>query len=206
MTQETKDKIKATMIRKGLNPQIYYNENSLKKVIKFNQSRRGKPRVYKNVTKEEMGRKISIAKTGKKRPDMAERNKGNNYGAGNKGKKRTEEVKAERRIIRSKQKFNRVSNLEKGFALLLDVLEIEYKSQFMVCNDNILTFADFYFPSSNLCLFLDGDYWHNRPGSKERDESVNRMLINNGYKVLRLWEHEIKESKSNCLIKLRQLI
>ena len=54
------------------------------------------------------------------------------------------------------------------------------------------------FIEPNICIFCDGDYWHNRPGAQERDEYVNETLKEQGYKVLRFWEHEIHNSLENC--------
>jgi DNA mismatch endonuclease (patch repair protein) len=49
------------------------------------------------------------------------------------------------------------------------------------------------FIEPNICIFIDGDYWHSRPDKRQRDEEVNRYLLDRGYVVLRFWEHEIKE-------------
>ena len=39
----------------------------------------------------------------------------------------------------------------------------------------------------------DGDYWHKYPIGKNIDKFRNKELIEKGFKVLRLWEHEIRE-------------
>lgn len=68
--------------------------------------------------------------------------------------------------------------------------------------------ADIVFPRQKLAVFVDGCFWHgctvhSKPpkqnsgywGPKiarniERDEETNARLAANGWKVLRLWEHE----------------
>jgi G:T-mismatch repair DNA endonuclease (very short patch repair protein) len=58
---------------------------------------------------------------------------------------------------------------------------------------NILDFCQpDIFIEPNICIFADGDYWHNRPATVQRDIKVNKFLECNGYKVVRYWEHEIK--------------
>lgn len=58
------------------------------------------------------------------------------------------------------------------------------------------------FIEPNIVVFCDGDYWHNLPGYKERDTRINNNLDNLGYKVIRLWEHEIKNNIDYCLNKI----
>jgi G:T-mismatch repair DNA endonuclease (very short patch repair protein) len=38
----------------------------------------------------------------------------------------------------------------------------------------------------------DGDYWHNYPNGREIDNIRTKELIEKGFKVIRLWEREIK--------------
>jgi very-short-patch-repair endonuclease len=51
----------------------------------------------------------------------------------------------------------------------------------------------------NLVVFCDGDYWHNLPNYKDRDKRQNKELKKLGYKVCRLWEHEIINEPNKCL-------
>lgn len=69
---------------------------------------------------------------------------------------------------------------------------------------------DFAFPKHKLAVFIDGCFWHgckqsklptsNRSfwkkkitSNKERDRRVNKNIRAKGWKVVRIWEHEIKE-------------
>jgi G:T-mismatch repair DNA endonuclease (very short patch repair protein) len=47
------------------------------------------------------------------------------------------------------------------------------------------------FIEPSTAIFIDGDYWHNRPEQKERDKRVTEALISEGYSVYRIWEHEL---------------
>jgi DNA mismatch endonuclease, patch repair protein len=70
---------------------------------------------------------------------------------------------------------------------------------------------DFIFPAVRLAIFVDGCFWHGCPvhGSlpatnkmfwkrklscnKERDKIVGRTLKGFGWRVLRIWQHELRE-------------
>ena len=68
---------------------------------------------------------------------------------------------------------------------------------------------DFVFPKLKTAVFVDGCFWHACPkhgtqpknraafwlakltGNKARDRRVNRALRERGWKVMRIWEHEL---------------
>ncbi len=52
--------------------------------------------------------------------------------------------------------------------------------------------CDIFIPSMNLIIECDGDYWHKYPVGLEKDHIRTKELIEKGFKVLRLWENEIK--------------
>jgi DNA mismatch endonuclease, patch repair protein len=68
--------------------------------------------------------------------------------------------------------------------------------------------GDFYtqpdiFVVPNICIFVDGCYWHqcsthsNKTAPRNRrdaDARVNNRLTSLGYKVIRIWEHDITKS------------
>jgi len=74
---------------------------------------------------------------------------------------------------------------------------------------------DFVFPKLHVAIFIDGCFWHscphcNRPLPKAnraywssklkfniaQAKRVNRVLRQNGIKVIRIWEHEVRNSQS----------
>lgn len=74
---------------------------------------------------------------------------------------------------------------------------------------------DIVFPSAKLVVFVDGCFWHRCPehfkqpatrpefwekkisGNVERDQKVNSLLKEDGWTVLRFWEHEIRNNVEN---------
>ncbi len=83
---------------------------------------------------------------------------------------------------------------------------------------------DFVIPKYRIAIFCDGDFWHGYTNSHkkinsnnefwntkierniERDEEVNQHLSNNGWKVFRFWEHEIKKDAKICVEKIKNFI
>ena len=57
--------------------------------------------------------------------------------------------------------------------------------------------CDILIPSMNLVIECDGDYWHKYPIGNDLDHIRTSELISKGFKVLRLWEHEIKAMELN---------
>lgn len=55
------------------------------------------------------------------------------------------------------------------------------------------------FIEPNICIFADGDYWHKYPNGTKRDGVVTQKLTNDGYKVLRFWEHDINKNIDSCI-------
>lgn len=72
---------------------------------------------------------------------------------------------------------------------------------------------DFAFTKHKLAVFVDGCFWHGCPkhgvqpkGNKEfwltkleankvRDRKVNRLLLAKGWRVFRIWEHDLTKSR-----------
>ncbi len=52
--------------------------------------------------------------------------------------------------------------------------------------------CDILIPSLNLVIECDGDYWHKYPIGNDIDHIRTSELLSKGFKVLRLWENEIK--------------
>jgi len=81
---------------------------------------------------------------------------------------------------------------------------------------------DFVFPDRRIAVFVDGEFWHGHPtraripatrrawwrakieGNRVRDRLQNRLLRKNGWKVVRIWQHELERKHlRHALRKLR---
>jgi DNA mismatch endonuclease, patch repair protein len=81
-------------------------------------------------------------------------------------------------------------------------------------NPQLTVRPDFVFPKFRTAVFVDGCFWHGCPkhatwpahraawwrrkieGNKTRDRVVNRALRRAGWKVVRIWEHELPKQNS----------
>jgi DNA mismatch endonuclease, patch repair protein len=72
---------------------------------------------------------------------------------------------------------------------------------------------DFVFPKKKIAVFVDGEFWHGHSTraqlpktnqefwidkiekNKKRDRLVNRTLRGKGWIIVRIWQHELKDSK-----------
>lgn len=77
---------------------------------------------------------------------------------------------------------------------------------------------DFVFRASRLTVFVDGCFWHGCPKhgtrpannaefwrekiarTQVRDKDVNRVLKRKGWRVMRIWEHELKRKNEKRLL------
>ena len=78
---------------------------------------------------------------------------------------------------------------------------------------------DFAFPNHKLAVFVDGCFWHGCPkhatrpkgnsafwstkldANKARDRKVNRVLRAKGWRVLRIWEHDLTRSRQSTTVR-----
>jgi DNA mismatch endonuclease (patch repair protein) len=78
---------------------------------------------------------------------------------------------------------------------------------------------DFAFPKQRLAVFVDGCFWHGCPmhatrpkgnsafwatklsSNKARDRKVNRELRAKGWRVLRIWEHDLTKLRQESTVR-----
>ena len=81
---------------------------------------------------------------------------------------------------------------------------------------------DLYFPTQQIAVFIDGCFWHICPKcyylpatnkkhwknkinvNIKRDKEVNKILKNQGWKVLRFWGHELEKNINTCVNKIER--
>lgn len=114
------------------------------------------------------------------------------------------------------------SKMERTFALLLKTAEIRFSTRY-----NLMGKPDFVLAEYRIAIFCDSRFWHgyrwsrksalafrvNREfwikkieGNRKRDKEVTKELTKQGWKVLRFWDHQIKQSPGICLSKIREAI
>ncbi len=82
---------------------------------------------------------------------------------------------------------------------------------------------DIVFRKAKVVVFIDGDFWHgyrfNRwenkvsdfwkkkiSGNLLRDKRNHRKLKNEGWSVIRLWQHEIKRDHKDCIKRIETVL
>lgn len=120
-------------------------------------------------------------------------------------------LKTKMKELRAKQKFpNQNSLIEIKIQNFLEQLGIEHYPHFFIEEIPHAYRCDIFVPSMKLVIECDGDWWHGniqkflKEKFNERilyqmklDEIRNKELVDDGFKILRLWEHEIKIMKLN---------
>jgi DNA mismatch endonuclease (patch repair protein) len=82
---------------------------------------------------------------------------------------------------------------------------------------------DLVFAHAKVVVFIDGDFWHgwrfplwkdklspywaNKiAGNRKRDQSNFRRLRHNGWFVIRLWEHAVKNDPGECVDRIQRAV
>jgi DNA mismatch endonuclease (patch repair protein) len=83
---------------------------------------------------------------------------------------------------------------------------------------------DFTFPKQKVAIFVDGCFWHGCPKcytrpktnrafwdrkretNTARDRRVNCQLRRQGWKVIRIWEHSLRQYPAACVHRIRRAL
>jgi len=128
-----------------------------------------------------------------------------------KGKKHTEESKKKMRIKRALQIFPvKDTSIEIKIQDFLKDLNMDFVTHNYMSDIYHSYQCDIYLPKYNIILEADGDYWHGNPAKYKwgeltewqknqrwKDDIRTYELQTAGYKVLRLWEVDIKQMDLN---------
>lgn len=110
-------------------------------------------------------------------------------------------------------KYKTNTSIERLVAKALDEANIQYTQQFFLVTDRKTYSYDFKIKSEPLLIEVDGDYWHGGPGCKSHFYMVEQVRKNDknkdeaaekaGYKVVRIWGSEVRDSPNVVLEKIR---
>lgn len=88
------------------------------------------------------------------------------------------------------------------FRTMMGNARIGVKSEYIIKNNYSFYLIDFYIPSANLCVEIDGGY-HNTPEQKEYDAERDLFLQSKGYKTARLTNEQVM---SMSVIQVREFL
>ncbi len=98
------------------------------------------------------------------------------------------------------------------------------KKRFQTNYTNLKGKPDIVFKKESICVFLDSDFWHGWQyprwkhllkndfwrekirNNRKRDIKVSRFLRRNKWKVIRVWEHELKNNSLEIIDSIKQII
>ena len=94
----------------------------------------------------------------------------------------------------------------------------------MASKPHIIGKPDIYFEKECLAIFVDGCFWHGYkkcghvPKSntkfwalkiqrnRDRDQLTSKALTSKGTRVLRFWEHQLKENLETCVAQVQHIL
>ena len=110
-----------------------------------------------------------------------------------KGMKFTEEHKLKLKIHRANMILpTKDSSIELKIQNFLKILGINFITHKHMKEIEHGYQCDILIPSMNLIIECDGDYWHKHPNGRDIDHIRTKELKEKGYKVMRLWERDIR--------------
>lgn len=209
--QTEQHKYNAVLGRKGYK----HSEETKKKIGKANKGKKRSQEARLKISKLQKGKKLTkehIQKRTESRKGYRHSNSTRQkIGSANKGTKHSQKFREDcaRRMLGKKLSVQTKQKIIKGIADYfkgnLSSIEIAMQEVLDNLNTNYISqhpigwyIVDFYLPEQNLIVECDGDYWHNRSGVQERDAKRDSYLRRKGYKVVRIWEHEIKKDANKA--------
>jgi len=131
--------------------------------------------------------------------------------AWNKGKTKESDDSVMRYSIKRREymmthKGNFISTHEKIIMDFLKESKIDFISQYYVGDISEKYLADIFIKSYKLIIEIDGTYWHNKPGRKEKDVRRTKQMEEKGYVVLRFTDKEVEKELDKIKHKILEII
>jgi very-short-patch-repair endonuclease len=116
--------------------------------------------------------------------------------------------------------YNRKTDIEKMFEIILEELEIPFQYKFRIYDKEKIDFwfreYDFLIINTNVLIEVDGDYWHGnknifeeltdfQQSIKLNDEIKEKFANTKGYNVFRFWGSDIKKNNNEVKNKLKEI-
>jgi len=150
--------------------------------------------------KQNIGKAMSIILVGRKLSEEHKQNVGTGTHKGYQKfrfTKEWEEWKQKIREARAKQILPiKDTSIELKIQNFLKLLSIEFFTHRYMNIEHGYQ-CDVFIPIMNLVIECDGNYWHSYPTGRDIDHVRTKELLDKGFKVLRLWEFEIREMDIN---------
>jgi len=211
-SEEMKQRISKTL--KGRKSPMLGKRHSKQTIKKMKETRGGEKHPFFGTTRsDETKKKISKKNKGRHHTEEAKQK----ISKAGKGKRRSEEFRKRMREFRSNQVLPTEDTMpEKALQEALSERGIQFETHVK------LTGRPDIFIKPNICIFVDGDFWHQNPREykpnnnyvgKEKaldkwdeDYTISYKLRKQDYKVIRFWQSEIDLDVNDCVNRILKLI
>ena len=201
LSEETK--LKISLAKKGQTSWMKGKHHTEESKRKLSLAHTGK------VLSEEHKQKLSVVNSGKNNPfygkkhteEMKEKQRIRNTGKNSwsYGKKRSEETLVKIREARKRQKLPlKDTKPEKILQNILSLKGIKFKKHKQFKVDKTYHPVDIFI-EPNICIEVDGVYWHSLPKQVKRDKKINKSLSKQGMNVLRFTDKQILRDVDSCM-------
>jgi very-short-patch-repair endonuclease len=204
ISKKTKERMSNPEIRRKISETLKGKKLSKERSIKISKSLKGHPPWskgkhwnYSEETRKKASERMSKQMKGNKfnlgKHHSEETRKKMRENSGIKGKHHSEETIEKIKEARAKQIFPvKDTPIEVKIQNYLKQLNIDFLTHQYIKDIEHGYQCDILIPSMNLVIECDGDYWHKYPIGREIDNIRTSELLEKGFKVLRLWECDIK--------------
>lgn len=104
----------------------------------------------------------------------------------------------------------------------INLLNVAFPNKFVTHVRILKGIPDIVFEKQRVCVFLDSDFWHGWQyprwkhllkndfwrekiiKNRQRDVRNTRLLKKAGWRVVRLWEHQVNTNPDRCIKKIRE--
>lgn len=160
----------------------------------------GRMKGYKHT--EESKRKMSQNTLGKKHKVLFNNKRKSEYSE--RMKKNRKDLEFNQKMFDSlKRSITKPHIKVKGF--INKYTQLQTKTNYAIKVGKTIASIDEAEPIKKIAIFIDGNYWHNYPYLRIWDKCCNTYLKNNGWKVLRFWESDIKNNPDLIIYKLKKV-
>lgn len=115
-------------------------------------------------------------------------------------------------VSQAKKMDKKPTKPERIFMKIMKELKIKFETQKIVGGK----IFDFYVPHTNTLFEVDGDYWHGhdlelnemngmQKKASRNDKMKDVIAVGYGYKIERVWEHELEKEYKETKEKIKEL-
>jgi very-short-patch-repair endonuclease len=116
--------------------------------------------------------------------------------------------------------YNKKTDIEKMFEIILEELEIPYQYKFRIYDKEKVNFwfreYDFLILNTNVLIEVDGDYWHGNENIFEelsdfqKSVQINDKIKENfantkGYEIIRFWGSDVKKNNDKVKNRIKEI-